>query len=40
LGAVVSPLASYERFDDTVQGFRTEHVMGNNHGDRSYQSLG
>ena len=25
LGAVVSPLAGYERFDDPVQGFRTEH---------------
>jgi hypothetical protein len=29
---------SHERFDDTLQGFRTEHLVGNNHGDHSYFS--
>jgi len=40
LGAVVRPLTGHERFDDPVQGFRTEHLVGNNHGDRSSRSLG
>ena len=29
--AVVSPLADYKRFNDTVQGFGAEHVMWNDH---------
>jgi hypothetical protein len=40
LDAVVRPLAGHERFDDTVQSFRTEHLVGNNHADRSSRSLG
>jgi hypothetical protein len=40
VGAVVSPLAGDERFDDPVLSFRTEHLLGNNHGDRFSRSLG
>ena len=29
--AVVSPLADYKRFNDTVQGFGAEHGMWNDH---------
>jgi hypothetical protein len=31
LDAVVGPFAGHERFDDSTQGFRTKHMMGNNH---------
>jgi len=28
-------LRGHERFDDPLQGFRAEHLVRNNHGDRS-----